>query len=184
MLVGVGVFVGVAVLVGVGVLVGVFVGVAVLVGVGVLVGVLVGVGVFVGVLVAVGDGVLVKIETAKATALVVVAEGLTIGVAAPVGVDWVDPTSLARKIPRATTNVRPKAQSPRRERRCREKDEYKLLLHQKARLCRISCIASITCGHPGPRVPAQLYPEARKVQAADSAAERAAAIRSPRGGWL
>ena len=114
MLVGVGVLVGVAVLVGVGVAVAV----GVLVGVGVAV--FVGVGVLVGVPVDVAVGVLVRIETANATALVVVAEGKRFGVAESVRVDSDSPAPLPRNIPRATIIVRPKASSPRRERRGRE----------------------------------------------------------------
>lgn len=113
---GVGVLLGVGVLVGVLVGVGVFVGVGVWVGVGVDVGVLVGVSVGVGVFVGVGDGVLVKIETANAAALV----GLAVGSEMATGADWVKLASLTIKRPKARTSVAPKATRPRRERFRRE----------------------------------------------------------------
>lgn len=114
MLVGVGVLVGVDVWVGVAVLVGVWVGVDVWVGVWVGVGVLVAVGVTVGVPVGVGEGVLVRIETAKAAAFV----GVAVSGPMPAGADWVDAASLAMKRPKAKSNVMPKATNPRRERPC------------------------------------------------------------------
>ena len=113
---GVNVFVGVGVFVGVLVAVGVSVGVGVWVGVFVTVGVLVGVLVAVGVLVGVGNGVLVRIETAKAAALV----GVALGSPTAAGADCVDPVSLAINKPTATMSVKAKATSARCGRRCRE----------------------------------------------------------------
>ena len=113
---GVGVFQGVGVFVGVLVAVGVSVGVGVWVGVLVAVGVLVGVPVAVGVAVGVGKGVLVRIETAKAAALI----GVAVGSTTVTGADWVDPVSLKINKPTATTSVKPKATSPRCGPRCRE----------------------------------------------------------------
>jgi hypothetical protein len=67
---------------------------------------------------------LVRIETAKATALV----GVAVASATDGGDEWVNPDSLMTKKPRARANVIPKAANPRRGRLRREYDEYKLSL--------------------------------------------------------
>jgi hypothetical protein len=59
---------------------------------------------------------LVMTETAKATTLVEVTVGNTIGAEA----DWLNPASLMTKKPKTKASVMPKAHNPRRERRRRE----------------------------------------------------------------